>query len=108
VDVGDPVEYILDVAPGRVFRGTVRSVGYGVNSGVESNPGGLPKVQGSSGWLREPQRFPVIVALDPGSEVGLLRAGGQADVVIYTGRHGLFNVVARLVLRIRSLFTYVR
>lgn len=108
VDVGDPVEYILDVAPGRVFRGTVRSVGFGVNAGVESNPGGLPKVQGSTGWLRDPQRFPVIIGLGNGIGPGLMRAGGQADVVIYTGNNGLFNVVARLVLRVRSLFSYVR
>jgi len=108
VDVGDPVEYILDVAPGHVFRGTVRSVGFGVNAGVESNPGGLPKVQGSSGWLREAQRFPVIIGLGSGLGPGLMRAGGQADVVIYTGNNGPFNAVARLVLRIRSLFSYVR
>ena len=28
---GDPVEFILDAAPGRVFNGTVRSIGFGVD-----------------------------------------------------------------------------
>jgi len=108
LDVGDPVEYILDVAPGRVFRGTVGSIGYGVAAGVESNPGGLPKVQSSSGWLRDPQRFPVVIGLGEDMEPGLLRAGGQADVVIFTGNQWLFNTVSRLILRIRSIFSYVR
>ncbi|RKZ13552.1 HlyD family secretion protein, partial [bacterium] len=34
IDPGDPVEFVLDAAPGRVFAGTVRSVGYGVSAGA--------------------------------------------------------------------------
>lgn len=108
LDIGDPVEFVLDIAPGRVFKGTVRSIGYGVDSGVSNNPGGLPKVKGSSGWLREPQRFPVVIGINEAFESGLLRAGGQADVVVYAGDNGLVNLVARTVLRLRSLLSYVR
>ncbi len=109
VEIGDRVEFVLDVAPGRVFSGTVRSVGYGVASAAGvTNRGDLPTVQGTQGWLRDPQRFPVIIGFDSGTAVGLLRAGGQADVIIYTGRRPLLNTIGWIHLRVRSLLSYVR
>jgi multidrug resistance efflux pump len=108
VEVGDRVEFVLDVAPGRVFRGNVRSVGYGVSSEGGTNRGGLPTVQGSQGWLRDPQRFPVIIGFERGTAEGLLRSGGQADVIIYTGRNPVLNLIGKLHLRVRSLLSYVR
>ena len=38
---GNPVEFVLDVAPGRIFNGTVRSIGVGVSSGQGTSPGSL-------------------------------------------------------------------
>jgi multidrug resistance efflux pump len=108
VEKGDPVEFVLDVSPGRVFRGNVRSVGYGVSSGGSTNRGELPTVQSSQGWLRDPQRFPVIIGFDRGTAAGLLRVGGQADVIIYTGRNPILNLIGKLHLRVRSLLSYVR
>ena len=108
VDIGDRVEFTLDVAPGRVFEGRVRSVGYGVSSSGGSGRGSLPTVRGSTGWLREPQRFPVIIAFDQEPVAGLLRAGGQADVVIYTGRRPVLNAIGRLNIRLKSLLSFVR
>lgn len=106
---GDRVEFTLDVAPGRVFKGTVRSVGFGVEAGSTMNPGGLPTIKGAQGWLRDPQRFPVIVGLnDVETAKDYRRVGGQADVVVYTGGNFLFNSVAWLQLRARSLLSYVR
>ena len=58
IEAGDPVEFALDVAPGRVFSGTVRSVGYGVSTAGGLDRGDLPTVSSSQGWLRDPQRFP--------------------------------------------------
>ena len=104
---GDRADVVLDAAPGRVFRGTVRSLSYGVDEGVTSNPGGLPRVKGSSGWLRDPQRFPVVISLDE-VPLGVARAGGQADVVVYTGGNGPVAWIARIVLRVRSVLSYVR
>jgi len=108
VKKGDRVEFTLDVAPGKVFHATVRSIGYGVDAGGETNPGGLPTIQGSKGWLRDPQRFPVIIGLDNGLARGYHRFGGQADVVVYTGGNLLFNAIAWVHLRFRSLLSYVR
>jgi len=105
---GDKVEFTLDVAPGRVFKAKVRSVGYGVDAGDKTNPGGLPTIKGSSGWLRDPQRFPVIISLSGSEAEGYRRVGGQADVVVYTGGNFLFNAIAWTNLRVRSLLSYVR
>ncbi len=108
IEVGDPAEFVLDVAPGRVFKGTVRSVGFGVGPGGSVNRGGLPSVESSQGWLRDPQRFPVIVTFAAADPAGFLRAGGQVDVTVYTGKHPLLNAIAKLRLRIWSLISYVR
>ena len=108
VEIGDRVEFVLDVAPGRVFRGKVRSIGYGVSSAGGTSRGDLPTVQGSQGWLRDPQRFPVIIEFDRGTAAGLLRAGGQADVIIYTGSRPILNAIGWIHLRLRSLLSYVR
>jgi multidrug resistance efflux pump len=107
-EIGDRVEFVLDVAPGRVFSGTVRSVGYGVNSGGPDTRGSLPTVKGSQGWLREPQRFPVIVGFDRSEVEDLLRVGGQADVIIYTGRNPILNGIGWVQIRVRGLLSYVR
>jgi len=104
---GDPVEFVLDVLPGRIFKGTVRSMGYGVSSG-SSERGKLPDVKGTSGWLRDPQRFPVIISLDNKEIMPYSRLGGQADVVIFTGKHPILNMLGQWRLRINGWLSYLR
>ena len=108
VDPGDPVEFTLDVAPGRVFRGTVRSLGYGVSGTDGVNPGELPTISSAQGWLRDPQRFPVIISLDEGEGGSFLRVGGQASVVVYAERRPILNAIAWARMRLTSLLSYVR
>lgn len=105
---GDPVEIALDVAPGTVYQGVVQSIGYGVSTG-NTNRGDLPGVSSSQGWLRDPQRFPVIVKINRSDKsLPALRLGGQADVVVYTGDHGLLNAIGKLRIRFMSWISYVR
>jgi multidrug resistance efflux pump len=105
---GNSVEFALDVAPGRIFRGTVASVGYGVDQPGGQSPGALPTVEGASGWLRDPQRFPVVVRFDTEQTAGLLRVGGQVDVIVYTGNNFILNTIGKLRIRLSSLLSYVR
>ena len=105
---GDRVEFTLDVAPGRIFHGTVSSVGYGVDKSGGASPGALPTVEGASGWLRDPQRFPVVVRFDVDETQGLLRVGGQVDVIVYTGNNLILNGIGKLRIRLSSLLSYVR
>jgi len=108
LEVGDPVQFLLDVAPGQVFEGTVRSVGLGVSQGRSGSPGQLPQVSQTTGWLRQPQQFPVIIDLGQDVPTELLRAGAQASVMIFTGDHVFLNSLGRLMLRFFSLMSYVR
>ena len=105
-DIGDRVGIVFDVAPGKVFSGTVRHIGYGVK--VSSGQlGSLPTIDNQRSFLREAQRFPVYIDYDgePG-EIGL-RVGSQASVMMYTGTHPVLNTLGRIYLRIYSYLTYL-
>jgi multidrug resistance efflux pump len=105
---GNKVEISLDISPGKIFTGRVRSIGYGVSTG-NTNRGDLPSITGSQGWLRDPQRFPVIILLDDKSMFPLLRYGSQADVVVFTDeKGGLLNSLGKFRIRIISWLSYVR
>lgn len=107
MQTGDQVEFSLDIAPGRVFKGTVRSIGYGVQA-AEVNRSALPDPQEQKGWLRDPQRFPVIIDLDKEELKGLIRLGGQADVVVYTGGNFILEGIAKLRIRGSAYLSYLR
>ena len=107
IGVGDEVEFILDIAPGRVFTGKVRSMGFGVSTN-ETNKGGLPTISQKKGWLQDPQRYPVIITSDEKDIIDLYRLGGQVDVVVYTGNNSLLNSLAALKIRLMSYLSFVR
>jgi len=100
---------VLDVLPGRVFKGRVRSVGGGVGTGQSAPPGSLPAIENNRDWLRQAQRIPVIVELDRDDvrAVRGVRVGGQADVLVYTGEHPVMNLLAALYIRVLSWFSYL-
>jgi multidrug resistance efflux pump len=109
VHPGNEVAIVLDVLPGEMLRGRVRSIGGGVGSGQPSPPGTLPVVQNSRDWLRQAQRIPVAVAFDPAElpRLKMARVGGQADVLVYTGNHPLMNALAAIYMRLVSWVTYL-
>lgn len=107
IEVGQPAEVTLDVAPGRIFRGHVASVSGGVDTG-EGTRGGLPTAESAQGWLQDPQRFPVIIRFDDVEARGFLRAGGRASVLVFTGSNPLLNGIGKLRIRLSTLLSYVR
>lgn len=107
MELEDEVEFILDIAPGEVFKGKVRSMGFGVATD-ETNKGGLPTVSDKKGWLQDPQRFPVIISTDNLELIDLYRLGGQVDVVVYTGDNFILNSIAGFKIRLISYMSYVR
>ncbi len=104
---GNSVDITLDVAPGKIFTGTVSSIGFAVDSGSQSRAGELATVKGKSGWLRDAQRFPVIIKFDDDSARGFRRLGGQADVLIYTSDNWIINPLGWIWIRVLSIFSYV-
>ncbi len=105
---GNDVEFSLDVCPGRIFQGKVRSIGYGVTTG-NTNRGDLPDPKGTTGWLRDPQRFPVIISFNSEDVATQTRLGGQADVLVFTRQErGLLEFLGKFRIRLISWMSYVR
>ncbi len=104
---GDRAEILLDVAPGRLFEGVVDSIGPGVEIKSAGAPGDLPTPSAPKTWLRDAQRFPVIIRFVDQEAAGLRRVGGQADVVVYTGSNPLTNALGWVVIRLASILSYV-
>jgi multidrug resistance efflux pump len=108
IEAGDPVGIVLDAAPGKVFKGKIRSVGWGVSDNTQNQMGGLTTVDTTQGWLRESQHFPVLVDFaDDGASKGYKRAGGQANVIVYTGDNGFLNSCGKLWVRLLSQLSHV-
>jgi multidrug resistance efflux pump len=107
IKAGDRVELALDIQPGRVFAGKVASLSAGIST-RESRLGDLPDVEDARGWLRDAQRFPVIVAFDESFANDNLgrRVGSQVDVIVYTGNNTLLNAIGWMWIRIVSFFSY--
>ncbi|WP_064609545.1 HlyD family secretion protein [Photobacterium sp. J15] len=105
---GDLVEIALDNAPGDIFRGRIASIDYGVNWGQAQQSGQLATVANQTGWLRQTQRFPVMVRFEGDVPHGLLRVGGQADVMVYTDEASVMNLFGKLWIRLISWMSYVR
>ncbi len=106
IKAGDPVEIVLDSAPGQVFDGEIASVGFAVSWQNTAQAGQLQSVSAPRSWLRDSQRFPVIVRFSDDSVRGLLRGGGQADVIVYTSGNWITNSLAWLWMRTISILSY--
>ena len=107
IDPNDRVEIVFDSLPGRVISGRVRNTGFGV--AINSAPlGNLPTVDNNRQWLRDAQRFPVLVEFDLIDRDKRLRVrvGSQASVIVYTGNNWLFNSIGKIYIRIASILTY--
>ena len=109
MQVGNKVEFTFDIAPGKIYKGEIRSMGYGVSIDEGTNKGGLPTISSEKGWLGDPHRFPVIINIAMNDELkNLVRLGGQVDVVVYTGNNFLLNGIASFRIRLNSSLSYVR
>lgn len=107
IKIDNEVDVIFDIAPGKIFTGRIKSISYGVSTD-RTNTGGLPKVTTSQGWLRDPQRFPVIIEIEDSEIMQKLRQGSQAEIVVYTGNNWLLNFLASTRIYIISKLSYVR
>ena len=112
VKPGQDVTIALDILPGKLFRGRVHSIGYGVSQGDEAPSGQLAAMPADAGWLRDPQRFPVRImvlpdeAKDAGIDVG--RSGAQANVMIFTSDKSAMNPIGRLWIELVALLSYLQ
>jgi len=107
VNAGDHVELTFDVQPGKIYEGKIRETGFGVE--VDSNAlGTLPTIDNQRNWLRDAQRFPVLIDVEAnkGSQEMGLRVGSQVSVIVYTGNNGLMNFLGRIYIRAVAILSY--
>jgi multidrug resistance efflux pump len=107
LEPGQRAEVVLDSLPGRVFPATVRSIGWGVAGGMVDPQTGLPDTSGGSGWLGNPQRFPVHLVFDRERLPAGVRYGSKAAVIVYARESRIMQALARLRIRLISILTYV-
>jgi multidrug resistance efflux pump len=108
IKAGDRVDIVFDALPGKVVKGTVRTTGFGVN--VDSAPlGSLPTIENDRQWLRDSQRFSVLIDFELPDAVDRqgFRVGAQSSVIVYTGGGILFNSLAWIKMRLLSLVTFL-
>ena len=107
VKEGDHVELTYDVQPGKIYKGKIRETGFGVQ--VDSNAlGTLPTIDNQRSWLRDAQRFPVLIDVETNEdtqEMGL-RVGSQVSVIVYTGDNWLMNFLGRIYIRAVAIMSY--
>ena len=112
VKPGQDVTLALDIMPGKLFRGRVHSIGWGVSQGDEAPTGQLSSNPPDQGWLRDPQLFPVRILIlpDEAKEAGidLGRSGAQANVIIYTSDKSVMNPIGRLWIKVVALLSYLQ
>ncbi len=110
IRIGTEVDVLVDVMPGRVFKGEITSIGLGVSTGQTPVPGTLPTIDNNRDWLRQSQRFPVNIKLDPSQQkelYGQLRIGGQVSVMAYAeGSGGPLAWLGKIYIRLMSVLSY--
>jgi multidrug resistance efflux pump len=102
VEPGQAVEIALDIAPGEIFNGKVKSIWWATGQGQYLPSGRIPdflfpKFQG---------RFAVEVVFDD-PENTFLPAGAHGAVAIYTGRSKGFELLRRINIRMYSWMNFL-
>ena len=95
INKSDRVGVIFDALPGRVFKGKVVSVGWGISTGTTES-GGLVVNRPSNQWFEPARRMPVRIELDGSMEdwPQQARVGGRINVIVYSA--GFSNPIAWL------------
>jgi multidrug resistance efflux pump len=106
MSTSDRAEVVFDLLPGSIFKAHVESIGWGVSQNSVDPNTGLPTIKSDSGWVREPQRFPVRLIVDERPPRGTVRFGSQVNVVVYTGSNPVVNVLGAVWIRLISILTY--
>ena len=109
VNVGDKVEVLFDALPGEIYSGKVKSSAVGVSTGKKTDYADLPTVEKKRGWLRDPQRFPVVIQVDYEHDMHAdtgVRMNSLADVIVYTGDNPFWNALGKFWIRLMSWFSY--
>jgi multidrug resistance efflux pump len=107
LEIGDPVEIVLDIRPGRIYAGRILSIGWGVANREIDPATGLPKIRNDSGWIRDPQRFAVRIDFEPNSRPKGIRLGSQANVIVYAASNPIVDALGWVWIRLVATFSFL-
>ncbi|WP_270732167.1 HlyD family secretion protein [Shimia sp. Alg240-R146] len=109
--VGDTVDVVLNMHPGRVVKGRIESFSGAVSVSGADTVGDLASAPTTKGFMREAERFPVRIVL-PGYEEGddeddlKFQLNGQADVIFYLTERPILNFLGRVYIRSVAYISY--
>ena len=106
MSTSDQAELVFDALPGSVFKARVESMGWGVSQNSIDPSTGLPTIKSDSGWVRDPQRFPVRLIVPERPPRGIVRFGSQVNVVVYTGSNPVTDALGAVLIRLIAILTY--
>jgi multidrug resistance efflux pump len=106
MSTSDRAELVFDSLPGAIFKAHVESIGWGVSQNSVDPNTGLPTIKNATGWVRDPQRFPVRLIVDETPPRGGLRVGSQVNVVVYAGNNPVTDALGAVWIRVISILTY--
>jgi multidrug resistance efflux pump len=110
VKPGDRAEVVFDILPGRIYQGTVETIGWAVARAGQtgaSSLGTLPTVKNQTGWVRDPQRFPVRIDVPSKDGPYGIRYNSQANVIVYASSNPITDAIGWLWIRLVSILSYV-
>ncbi|MCL1141193.1 HlyD family secretion protein [Shewanella gaetbuli] len=105
IKVGQNVEVVLDALPGRVLNGKVDSIAWG--TGGSNNTDSVTGFTTADSSSLAAQRYPVIITFANGEVPNNIRYGSQATVAFFTEQSSFGELLAKLWIRIVSIWTYV-
>ncbi|MGJ8513305.1 HlyD family secretion protein [Carnimonas bestiolae] len=109
INQGDSADILFDSIPGKVFKGRVQSIAWGIDA-ARPTANGLMQSQPEQDWFEPARRMPVRIELDesemPWPEAA--RVGGRVNVVVYAGggKHPIGWLSAGLI-RLSSWVSYL-
>lgn len=109
VETGDEVDVVFDAVPGRIYRGVVKSVAWGIDPG-KSTVNGLQKNQPPTQWFEPARRIPVHIELEGGLDAWPreAKAGGKVSAVIYAkGRNNPVAWLSLAIFKVKSILSYL-
>lgn len=106
---GDPVRIAFDVAPGRLFQGSVESVAWGIDTGRQAKSGNLVRTETDVRWFDPARRIPVRIRLPPLEGLPRnIRVGSKVTVVVNaSGAQGPMWWLARAGMRVSTTLSYL-
>ncbi len=107
IQPGQRVGLSFNSYPGRIFPGTVQTVGWGVDEGQAAPSGSLPTIQEPKNWIRLAQRFQVRITPHLPEDYPL-RVGATVTAAVYTQDKFWLNGVTEFWQKIEAALEYLR